>query len=193
MSRSPTAPTPSSAAPPTREQVLASLAALRPELEGFARRSVGPAAAEEIVQASFARAVERIDQLAASDSARAWLYRIVRNAIVDHRRRARAERRATDAFEVEPRPPVEAVTRAPRACQCVLRVMESLKPEQHTALRRIEIDASSVKGFASEQGIQANAAAVRVFRAREALKKKLVSTCGTCAEGGGCFDCTCGP
>lgn len=157
----------------------------------FAARHVGTEAAEEIVQASFAKAVERAPQLSAPESARAWLYRILRNAITDHRRRQRAERRATDAFEAEPRPEAPSFERAPRACQCVLRAMETLKPEQHVAIRRIEIEASTVKDFAAEQRIQPNNAAVRVFRAREALKKKVMATCGACAEGGGCFDCTC--
>jgi RNA polymerase sigma-70 factor (ECF subfamily) len=33
-------------------------------------------------------------------------------------------------------------------------------------------------------------AGVRVFRAREALKKRVMESCGTCAEHG-CLNCTC--
>jgi alpha-glucuronidase len=47
-----------------------------------------------------------------------------------------------------------------------------------------------VKTFASERGLTPGNAGVRVFRAREALKKRLVESCGTCAEHG-CRDCTC--
>jgi RNA polymerase sigma-70 factor (ECF subfamily) len=47
-----------------------------------------------------------------------------------------------------------------------------------------------VKTFAAEAGISNSNAAVRVFRAREALKKQLVKSCGTCAEHG-CLNCTC--
>jgi hypothetical protein len=38
--------------------------------------------------------------------------------------------------------------------------------------------------------LSASNAGVRVFRAREALKKRVTQSCGTCAEHG-CVDCTC--
>jgi RNA polymerase sigma-70 factor (ECF subfamily) len=48
-----------------------------------------------------------------------------------------------------------------------------------------------VKTFAAEHGLSASNAGVRVFRAREALKQRLMESCGTCAEHG-CLDCSCG-
>jgi RNA polymerase sigma-70 factor (ECF subfamily) len=48
-----------------------------------------------------------------------------------------------------------------------------------------------VKDFAAAEGISATNAGVRVFRAREALRRQVVRSCGTCAEHG-CIDCTCG-
>jgi RNA polymerase sigma-70 factor, ECF subfamily len=47
-----------------------------------------------------------------------------------------------------------------------------------------------VKAFAEERGLTATNAAVRVHRAREALKKRVTQACGTCAEHG-CLDCSC--
>jgi RNA polymerase sigma-70 factor (ECF subfamily) len=76
-------------------------------------------------------------------------------------------------------------------CRCVARLADTLKPEYAEALRRIEVDGLSVQQFAAEAKITANNAGVRVFRAREALRKRVVSSCGTCAEHG-CLDCTCG-
>jgi len=177
----------------TTNDVLAALVENREEFVAFAVRQVRDAmVAEEIVQASFAKAAARIHQLESTDSARAWFYRMLRNAAVDHRRRQSAEQRTTAAFGVEPQQDVvEAQERSPRACQCVSRAMASLKPEYQAALQRVEIEDSSVKDFAAEQGIAANNAAVRLFRAREALKKKVEAMCGTCASDGGCFDCMC--
>jgi RNA polymerase sigma-70 factor (ECF subfamily) len=68
---------------------------------------------------------------------------------------------------------------------------ETLKPEYREALRSVEIDGSSVKDYALRAGISSNNAAVRVFRAREALRRQVIASCNTCAEHG-CFDCTCG-
>lgn len=66
-----------------------------------------------------------------------------------------------------------------------------MKPEYAQALKEIDVEGLSVKAFAQRNGITPSNAAVRVFRAREALKKRVVTACGTCAEHG-CFECTCG-
>lgn len=75
-------------------------------------------------------------------------------------------------------------------CQCVRTLAATLKPEYADALQRVELDGLSVQGFAAEAGIEPNNAAVRVHRARAALRKQVLASCGTCAEHG-CRDCTC--
>lgn len=63
--------------------------------------------------------------------------------------------------------------------------------EYADALRRIEVEGVSVKDYADRIGISSSNAGVRVLRAREALRKQVVRSCGTCADHG-CLDCTCG-
>ena len=46
------------------------------------------------------------------------------------------------------------------------------------------------KDYAQRKGLTAGNAAVRVFRAREALKRRVAESCGACAEHG-CLNCTC--
>lgn len=77
-------------------------------------------------------------------------------------------------------------------CACVGTLAETLKPEYADALRRIEVDGVTVQAYAAELGIEANNAGVRVHRAREALRRRVMASCGTCAEHG-CVDCTCAP
>jgi RNA polymerase sigma-70 factor (ECF subfamily) len=77
-------------------------------------------------------------------------------------------------------------------CQCVVRPAGSLKPEYAEALQIIEIEGAPVKRYAEQKGLSPGTAAVRVFRAREALKKRVAQSCGVCAEHG-CADCTCRP
>lgn len=176
-----------------RATALTSLLDQRSEFVAFAQKQLGDAAlAEDVVQASLLKASQRIEQLASAASARAWFYRLLRNAASDARRHRSAEQRATDAFEDEQ--PEEALTPAPerRVCMCVSRAMNSLKADYRDALQRVEVEGEAVKDFAREQDIQPGNAAVRLFRAREALKKKLQSTCGACATAG-CYDCDCDP
>jgi len=76
-------------------------------------------------------------------------------------------------------------------CRCVSQLADTLKPEHAEALHRVEVEGLSVQAFATAAGISANSAAVRLFRAREALRKRVLRSCGSCAEHC-CLDCTCG-
>lgn len=171
--------------------VLSSLVEHREEFVAFATRQLGDrASAEELVQASFVKAAERIEQLESADSGRAWFYRMLRNGALDIRRRRGVHERAVVAFSAEQERSIDPQERTQRVCRCVSRALTSLKPEYEVALRQVEIEGAAVKDFASQQGILANNGAVRIFRAREALKKKVEAICGSCADGG-CLDCTC--
>jgi RNA polymerase sigma factor (sigma-70 family) len=162
------------------------------EFLGFLQSRVGSRAlAEDILQDAFVKGIGKLEGLRDDESAIAWFYRILRNAVIDHHRRHEVSDRrlAALAAELDPAAPDPELRGA--VCQCVARLADNLKPEYAEALRRIEVDGLAVKDYASEAGITSNNAAVRVFRAREALKKQVVRSCGTCAEHG-CLDCSCG-
>lgn len=162
------------------------------EFLAFLQSRVGSrAVAEDILQDAFVRGIDRLGTLRDEESAVAWFYRMLRNAVVDHQRRQAAAGRRLDALaaELDEAAPTGAELRDV-ACQCVRQLAGTLKPEYAEALRRIEVDGLSVKDFAAEAGITSNNAAVRVFRAREALRRQVMRSCGTCATHG-CVDCTC--
>lgn len=141
------------------------------------------------MQDALVRSVDKLDTV--RESALGWFYRVLRNAIIDHRRRgAVAERRLESyAAEVEVRDARDDELHGV-VCRCVGELAATLKPEYADALRRIEVEGVSVKDYADELGISASNAGVRVFRAREALRKQVARSCGTCAAHG-CLDCTC--
>jgi RNA polymerase sigma-70 factor (ECF subfamily) len=178
---------------PVSAEVVRRLVDNHREFLRFLERRVGSKAlAEDILQEAFARGLDKIDTLRSDESAVAWFYRTLRNAVLDHYRRSDAAARALAAFAEEiavAEEPAEETRGA--VCQCVARLAETLKPEYAEALQRIEVEGVPVKAFAEERGISANNAAVRIFRAREALRKQVAASCGTCAEHG-CLDCTCG-
>jgi RNA polymerase sigma-70 factor (ECF subfamily) len=72
----------------------------------------------------------------------------------------------------------------------VTRLAGTLKAEYAEALQAIDVEGEGVKAFAEQRGLSASNAGVRVFRAREALRKRVMESCGTCAEHG-CLNCTC--
>lgn len=158
----------------------------------FLEKRVGSrAVAEDILQDAFTRSLQRLSTLRDDESVIPWFYRTLRNATVDYFRRRGAADRALAQFAEEletSEEPKEAIR--DEVCQCVSRLADTLKPEYASALRRVEIDGVSMQEFAAEAGITKGNAAVRVFRAREALRRQVTVSCGTCAEHG-CVACTC--
>jgi RNA polymerase sigma-70 factor (ECF subfamily) len=180
-------------APLTRD-VVAALVGNHRDFLAFLERRVGSRAlAEDILQDAFVRGLGKLSTLESDESATAWFYRILRNAVIDHHRRRASGDRRLEAFAAELDRHIDADKEVQGAvCRCVASLAGTLKPEYAEALRRIEVDGLPLKDYAAEAGITSNNAAVRVFRAREALRRQVVRSCGSCADHG-CLDCTCEP
>jgi RNA polymerase sigma-70 factor (ECF subfamily) len=158
----------------------------------YLERRVGDRSlAEDILQDAFAKVIARPEQAPDDEGVVTWFYRTLRNAAVDQFRRRGAADRAYEAFarelETHDTPSAEVET---EICACVSRLATTLKPEYAEALQAIEVGGTAVKAFAEQKGLSPSNAAVRVFRAREALKKRVTESCGICAEHG-CLNCTC--
>ena len=158
----------------------------------YLERRVGDRAlAEDVLQDAFAKVVARPEQAPADEEIVPWFYRTLRNAAIDQFRRRGAADRAYQAFARElemheqPTPEMER-----EICACVTRLATTLKPEYAEVLAAVEVGGTPVKAFAEQKGLSVSNAGVRVFRAREALKKRVTESCGTCAEHG-CVNCTC--
>jgi RNA polymerase sigma factor (sigma-70 family) len=174
---------------PTQE-IAAMLVANHRDFLAFVQKRVGnAAAAEEILQDAFVRSIEKLDTV--RDTAVGWFYRVLRNAIIDYYRRNAAAERRHETYAREEQLGEDQDEELHRVvCKCVAELADTLKPEYAAALKRVEVDGLSVKDYADEAGISSNNAGVRIFRAREALRKQVARSCGTCATHG-CLDCTC--
>lgn len=160
----------------------------------FLERRVGDKnIAEDILQDAFVKLLAKPAIAPEGEAVVPWFYRLLRNAVIDRYRRAGTAAKALEAFareleqsEAAPPPDVES-----EICACVSRLAGTLKPEYAVAIQQIDVAGLSVKSFAEANGLSASNAGVRVFRARDALKKRVTESCGTCAEHG-CLNCTCG-
>jgi RNA polymerase sigma factor (sigma-70 family) len=147
--------------------------------------------AEDILQDAFAKVVDRPDLAPDEEAITPWFYRLLRNAAIDHHRRQGTATRRLEAFarEVETAhngtPDVEA-----RICACVSRLARTLKAEYAEVLDAVDVHDTPVQTFAQQRELSASNAGVRVFRARQALKKRVAEWCRACAEQG-CLDCSC--
>ena len=158
----------------------------------FVERRVGDRAlAEDILQDAFVKSIEKGEDVREDGSAVAWFYRLLRNAVIDHYRRRDVRAKGLESFAREMHDAVEAPPEIRDAiCDCLTRLTPTLKPEYASAIQRLELEGASLEEYAGETGISRNNAAVRAFRARQALRKQVKASCGTCAEHG-CLECSC--
>lgn len=177
--------------PKPTADVLAKLVDSHRAFVEFVARRVGDRdTAEEIVQNALVTNLSKLD--AVRESAVGWFYAVLRNAIIDFRRRKATAEKRLQAYAADAELSSSEEAELHRVvCKCVGELATTLKPEYADALQQIEIEGLPVKDYAERIGISASNAGVRVFRAREALQKQVVRSCGTCAEHG-CVDCTCG-
>ncbi len=155
------------------------------------KRVQSKAAAEDILQAAFVRSLEKGGGVRDEESVVAWFYRVLRNAIIDYyRQRGTAERVSEELVgQLKDRQEPDELFKG-EICQCVTGLLENLKPEYRDAIQTVDLEEGSLTALAGRAGITANNAAVRVHRAREALRKQVVTACGICATHG-CIECHC--
>lgn len=172
------------------QPVIEQLVANHREFLRFVERRIGNRAiAEEIVQDAFVRSLDRGGEI--RESVVGWFYGVLRNAVIDRQRRQAVADRRLDQFAAELEASGDGGDElAGVVCRCVAQLADTLKPEYADVLRRVELDGVAVKDYADAAGISASNAGVRIFRAREALRKQVARSCGTCADHG-CLDCTC--
>ncbi|HLY40690.1 MAG TPA: sigma-70 family RNA polymerase sigma factor [Terracidiphilus sp.] len=161
-------------------ETAASLAEMHGKFLQFLRCRVGdPAAAEDILQGAYLKAMEHSMELRKAESSVAWFYRVLRNAVADHYRRIAASGKAmsrmtaewSEAYELE----FEAET-----CACIREVLRDLKPEYRAAIEYVDLAGNSVESLARAANTTANNASVRLHRARKAVAQRLMAVCGTC-------------
>ncbi len=177
--------------PSEGDAIIASLLANHRRFLVFLESRVGSREdAEEILQNAFVRSLDKAGTIRDSESAVAWFYRVLRNAVVDHYRRTGATRRHLEAFAEHVSAP-EAAAAERVICECIRDLIPALKPEYGEMIARVDLEGGEVTAVADALGISAGNARVRLHRARTALRQAVEKACRTCATHG-CLDCTCG-
>lgn len=141
--------------------------------------------AEDVLQAAYLKSLEKRGGLRKDENVVAWFYRILRNTLADHYRRARVRERTGAAAEPASDPRLERT-----ACRCVAALVPSIKPEYAELITRVDLEGVPVQEVALRLGMTPNNASVRLHRARKALKDQVLQVCGACATHG-CVDCSC--
>lgn len=155
------------------------------------RRVSSKAVAEEILQNAFVKTLEKGGHIQDGEGAVTWFYRLLRNSLIDHYRRSQVETKAQDKIIREIPVEVEINSGLEDAiCACINSLLPTIKSDYATLIKKIDLDGVSIADFSRAENLTANNTMVKLHRARQALKKQLERSCGTCATHG-CLDCGC--
>ena len=154
--------------------------------------------AEDILQAAYVRAIEQSGTLREQESAVAWFYSVLRNAVIDHHRHRTSENSAMDRWASEmgltgPNAAEPSTADNPARtfiCGCIAHVLPNLRPAYAAVLREVDLADASLADFARRHRLTPGNAAVRAHRARVALRRELARTCGACSLHA-CLNCVC--
>jgi RNA polymerase sigma-70 factor (ECF subfamily) len=164
-------------------------------LRHYLKKRLGAQAeAEEVLQAFVLRAIERSSDIRDADSVRGWLSRVLATTIADFHRQASKNkaREVPLVSELSDRIAADQGVEVDTAiCECLHAHLPRLKAEHAEVIRRIDLGGESRELVAADMGVTVNNLTVRLYRARQALKKRLEDMCLACVEET-FLDCRCG-
>jgi RNA polymerase sigma-70 factor (ECF subfamily) len=187
--------------PPNRQislqdEILHRLLNCEPEFRAFLRRRLNDdTVAEDLLQQSLLRAVERHHTLHDNENVISWFYRVLRNAVVDYYRARAAETRKVEGLHQEINARGEQAVPSsdqlrPTVCACLEGILPSIRPAYADLLRRIDLQGEQFDAVTDDLKLTKNNLTVRLHRARQALRQALEASCGLCTKHG-CLNCTC--
>jgi RNA polymerase sigma-70 factor (ECF subfamily) len=139
--------------------------------------------------------MERRSSLRRREDAVAWFYSVLRHTLVNSLRKRTVEARGKKAYRQAlihsghgKVAPSEEVGDNP--CSCAYVLLPTLRPSYAELIRRIDLEGESSKTVAQDLAMTRNNVRVRLHRARQVLRARLVRFCGPCCERD-CRDCRC--
>ncbi len=144
-------------------------------LHSFIKARVDDASAgDDILQEVFVRIHSQIETLKDSDKMQSWIYKITRNAIIDHYRARKKMEELPSALAGES----ELSDKARDDINgCLLPMIQSLPDHYREAVMQSEIEGRTQKEVAEKQGISLSGAKSRVQRGRAMIKDMMLGCC----------------
>lgn len=140
--------------------------------------------AEDVLQDFSISAIQGAARVSDPQKIDAWLNVSLRNTLFDRYRREGARRRLWQGVASEPPVPVADHDDPDEGIEasmvCLSHALGELKPAYATLIRRAELQEAPLKLVAEELELTANNVAVRLHRAREALRQSMRARCAAC-------------
>jgi RNA polymerase sigma-70 factor, ECF subfamily len=144
-----------------------------------ARRVQTPADADDVLQEVFVRLQRGISSLRDDERFGPWVYRIAKNAIVDHeRRRVRREARETEIAEDVPGAPGDPADHLEsELAECVALFVAELPSPYREAVTLTELQGLTQKQAAELLGVSLSGMKSRVQRGRDKIRQMFEACC----------------
>lgn len=145
------------------------------------RITVNPAEAEDVVQEVFIKVWEQRERLAEIHNLEAWCMQLTKNRAIDKRRlRCNQETDLEHAYGLSSngRSPAE-LAELDDAMSQVGQAMSALPPAQRAAMQLRDIEGLSYQEIAEELGMPLPQVKTNIFRARQAVRAKLMQLWAT--------------
>lgn len=161
---------------PIEEQVRENLSVDYDRMRNYLRGRVRTAEdADDLLQDYCAKVLHRSGQIRQREAILGWMAKVMRTALIDYYRRSAVERRHREIIAASEAPSEELG--GPHDCPYLGAAVPMLKPEYADLVSRIDVSGEVRAEAAEALGISVNALTVRLFRARTALRKKLLGFC----------------
>lgn len=145
------------------------------ELRAYLHRHGAPAdEVDDVLQEVFIKALRQDAKFCRIENARAWLFEVTRNALLDRLRRSREH---VELPADIPAPGVEAAPVVDALSQCLPRVLAELSAADRLAITLCDLEGQTQQVLAERLGISLPGAKSRLQRARRRLRAQLVSAC----------------
>ena len=144
------------------------------ELLNFMRHRLNnPSEAEDLLHDLFLKAWAQGDNFCSVVIARAWLFEVARNTLIDRSRRTRNEvTLPEDIPAIEPE-----FFAIDGLANCLPRVLSELSEEDREAIQRCDLEGMPQAVFAELKGLSLPGAKSRIQRARQRLRAQMSQVC----------------
>lgn len=161
-----------------RERVQKLHEAYHARIRKFACDIAGPDAADDVAQETWLKVEKALGGVRDREHVETWLFRIARNAALDHLRRTRTRQRAEQNAAPAPHTPNPAASVISHEMHsCIRDLMRTLPESYATPLILREIEGMPIARIAAVLDATPGAVKTRLSRARSLLRSRFESHC----------------
>ena len=132
-----------------------------------------PVDAEDLIQDVFEKAMLQGEQFCSIKNARAWLFRVARNALIDRYRMQQDQVELPDNLTVIE----DELDTVDKLSECLPRILSELSDEDNEVITLCDLNGIPQQRYAKMKGISLSATKSRIQRARKRMQHKLEINC----------------